>query len=290
MTQPFRKSVALPEGAVSYLEWEGGGPTLLFAHANGFNGQTYRALLQPLAERFRIVASDARGHGFSTLPTTPGLARRWTIFRDDLLRFLASFGGGPKILAGHSMGATASIMAAALKPENVRALVLVEPVMVPTIPEIALRLMRAIGMKSPVPDMAERAEKRRDVFSSFDAALAAYTGRGAFKSWPAETVRDYLAGGLIPTGNATEMRLACAPAWEAEDFREPPLGIARLGRFIKCPVTLIHGGRGSTCRDQDVRAFARAHGNTRVIKLADASHFLPMEFPDVVREEIAKIA
>ena len=41
----IRKSAALTDGAVSYLEWDGDGPALHFAHANGFNALTYRTLL-----------------------------------------------------------------------------------------------------------------------------------------------------------------------------------------------------------------------------------------------------
>jgi pimeloyl-ACP methyl ester carboxylesterase len=290
MTEPTRKSIALGQGEVSALEWLTLGQALHFAHANGFNAETYRALLQPLSDRFHVIASDARGHGFTTLPTTPGLAEDWRIFRDDLVLLLDAIGSKPVVLAGHSMGGTASVMAAAMRPDLVRALILIEPVFVPTWPYLLSRAMRAVGMKPPIPDLAERAERRRDVFPSFDAALAAYVGRGAFKSWPEEVVRDYLKGGLLPTGNGDEMRLACRPTWEAEDFRATPLGIMKLGAKITCPVTIVHGGKsGGTCRDADAAAFARAHGYTRIVKVAEASHFLPMEFPDIAREEISRI-
>jgi pimeloyl-ACP methyl ester carboxylesterase len=63
MTEPVRKTVALPDGDVSCLEWPGNGTPLHFAHATGFNAETYRSLLQPLAETFHIFAGDARGHG-----------------------------------------------------------------------------------------------------------------------------------------------------------------------------------------------------------------------------------
>src|ERR1700685_1658395 len=179
----MRRTVGFSDRAVSQLAWDADAPLLHFAHANRFNAQTYRGLLEPLAGAFRIAASDARGHGFTTLPATPGLAKGWTIFRDDLLAVLDRIAPQGAILAGHSMGATASLMAAALRPEKVRALVLVEPVFVP---------------KSVAPgdnELARRAEKRRDVFASLDEAFQLYRGRGAFTTWPDETLRDYLKGG-----------------------------------------------------------------------------------------------
>ena len=281
MTVPVRKTLPLPEGEVSCLEWEGAGPFLHFAHATGFNAQTYRGLLEPLADRFSVAACDQRGHGFSTLPTAEP-PTGWTVYRDDLVRILERLDHGPAILAGHSMGGTVSLMAAALRPERVRGLVLVEPVMVPLLAKFLLSFVR-----SP-PNLADRAAQRRDTFPSFDAALAAYTGRGAFKTWPNTTVADYLRGGLIADPETRAMRLACKPSWEAATFRAAPFGKARLARRVSSPITVLYGTIASTCRDSEVEVFKRA--GARTVKVDGASHFLPMEHPDRVREEIVAMA
>src|SRR5580698_8351002 len=122
MAEPTRKSISLDGGAMSYLEWVASGVPLNFAHANGFNAETYKSVLAPLADDFRVFACDQRGQGFSDLPTTPGLAKNWTVFRDDLVAYLGCVSDAPVILAGHSMGGAASFMAAAVAPERVRAL------------------------------------------------------------------------------------------------------------------------------------------------------------------------
>jgi pimeloyl-ACP methyl ester carboxylesterase len=262
-------------GSISQLVWEADAPLLHFAHANGFNAETYCGLLAPLAGRLRLAASDARGHGFTTLPATPGLAQGWTVFRDDLLVVLDRIAPQGAILAGHSMGATASLMAAALRPEKVRALVLVEPVLMPK------------HVPAGDNELARRAEKRRDLFASLDEAFALYRGRGAFKTWPEETLRDYLRGGLVPAEGG--MRLACRPAWEAEDFRSTPSGVSELAGEIRCPVTLIHAADG-TASQSEVAIFKNLNPATRVVSKEGATHFLPMEFPELVREEIARIA
>jgi pimeloyl-ACP methyl ester carboxylesterase len=264
------------EGEVSQLVWGSDGPLLHFAHANGFNAQTYRGLLEPLAQGFRVVASDARGHGFTRLPTTPGLATGWTAFRDDLIAVLERLAPEGAILAGHSLGGTTSLMVAAARPELVQALVLVEPVLVP-------------GHVAPGDsEMSERAAKRRDHFASLDAAFEAYRGRGAFKTWPDVTVRDYLEGGLVPAEDG--VRLACRPAWEAEDFRSAPPGKSELAAQIRCPVTLIHGeGVSSTSSESEVAIFRRLCPTARIVAKPGATHFLPMEFPQIVRDEILSV-
>ncbi len=287
MIEPVRKTVALADGEISYLEWGTSGPALHFAHATGFNAETYRSLLQPLSEHFHIYASDTRGHGSSTLGTRAGLARGWTVFRDDLLAFLQACSLPSVILAGHSMGAISSVMAASVKPERVRALALIEPVLVPAAAWRKARWKRMMGLQRDA-GLAERAAKRRDTFESHDAAFAAYRGRGAFATWPDEMLHDYLAGGLLPAADG--VRLACEPWWEADVFRSTPLHVERLAPLLRCPVTLLYGGQSGTCPEEEVLRFARKHGRTRRVRVAKATHFLPMEYPELVGTEILRIA
>src|ERR1700742_937636 len=163
MSEPQREAMKLWDGEVSYLEWALRAPALLFSHATGFNAQTYRSLLQPLSERLHIYATDARGHGFTSLPATPGAAEGWTIYRDDMVRFLDGLDGRPMILAGHSMGATTSVLAALHRPDLVRALVLIEPVFAPAKWSWTYIRDRLKSGANNHP-MADRAERRRDTF------------------------------------------------------------------------------------------------------------------------------
>ncbi|HTO41007.1 MAG TPA: alpha/beta hydrolase [Rhizomicrobium sp.] len=284
MSLPARQSFSRPNGDISLLEWpNNSGPALYFAHATGFNAQTYLPLLTPLAANMRVIAADARGHGFTTLPTGPDMAKGWEVYREDLAALLDATAPGPLYLAGHSMGAVTCAMFAARWPERVKGLILLEPVLIPWIARLILLLPG--GLNSA---MSNRAEKRRDHFPSFEAARDSYRGRGAFRTWPEDFLTAYLEGGLLPTGQGTEMRLACAPAWEAQTFRSAPFGAARLADKIRCPVTLIYAEH-STPPESECRAFARAHGNTRLLKIPQTTHFLPMERPDLVREEIIRM-
>jgi pimeloyl-ACP methyl ester carboxylesterase len=288
MIEPLRKYAALPDGAMSYLEWENpGGTTLQFAHANGFNAETYRTLLQPLADRFRVLACDQRGHGSSTLPATPSLARGWTVFRDDLAAFLTRVTDRRVVLAGHSMGATVSFMVAAAMPEKVAGLVLIEPVFVPWLARFAKFVPRRSG-GNPGLSLAERALQRRGDFASFGTALETYRGRSAFRNWPDDMLVDYLKGGLLPDGKGG-VRLACPPAWEAEAFRRTTLGIAKLARSVRCPIAILHGTVASTSWQSEIARIVRHWPDTRVVRVEGASHFLPMEKPDLVREEITRL-
>ncbi|HLY06552.1 MAG TPA: alpha/beta hydrolase [Rhizomicrobium sp.] len=275
-----RRSIDLADGAMSCIEWpKPGGPTVLFAHANGFNAETYCALLQPLGDSFHILAFDLRGHGFSTLPATADLATGWTIFRDDLVGAIEQI-AGPVILAGHSLGAVASLMAASQFRQRVHALLLIEPVLIPPLRE---------GDTAGAGDLARRAERRRNEFPSFDAAFDAYRGRGIFASWPDKVVADYLRGGLVGRGDGL-LRLACAPEWEAAIFRGAPHDMAPLVANIACPITILVGARSSSTSAQQLGVIQRLRPDARVVTVDGASHFLPMEQPEIVRKELLRLA
>ena len=278
------------DGTISLLEWDAprDAPVLLFAHANGFNASTYVHLLGPLAGEFRVIAFDLRGHGETDLPTDSRLAAGWRVFRDDLLRLVDALAIGPAVLAGHSFGASSVLMAAAARPGIAKALILADPVMVTDRTALSAAAARLWGHPEKVNPLYALALKRRAQFKSREDAIKSFTGRGAFRTWPPEMVADYVAGGLLPDGDA--FRLACDPKWEAASYATYPIRIAALGSRIDVPVTILSGTVNSATTPSVLEEFARRQGKTRTIAIEGASHFLPMEYPERMREEIRRAA
>ncbi len=268
---PDERMIALPDGAVHLLDWGGAGTPILFTHANGFNAFTYTPILGPLAGAAHVMAGDLRGHGKTTLPADPAAHTDWTVYPRDLVRMLDALGQGPYVLAGHSMGGTSSLLAAAARPDLVRALVLFDPVAV-DFPE---------GLDRDQIPLVVNTRKRRAVFPDIESARRAYTGRGAFKTWPAETLDAYLKGGLKPDPEG--WRLACAPDWEAQNFRLGPPDLRSAIDALACPITLLHAEEGSTT-GAPLLAYIRArHPSAQIEHIAGTTHFLPMERPELVR-------
>ena len=249
---------------------------------------TYRRLLAPLAGRFHIRAWDARGHGRTSLPANPSGHGNWRVYRDDLIRFVENFvaeAGGPVLLGGHSMGGTTSLMVAAERPDLVRGLVLVDPVLVSGRARMMMRLYRALGRKGGPLSIAEGAERRRAVFPDRDTMVKAYKGRGAFRTWPDEVIADYVDGGTRDRADG-QVELACAPAWEAANFRAQDHNIWNDVARLRCPLTLIHARAGlSTCRAPGPDLLGRQDPEATILRIGQATHFLPMEFPEAVRRE-----
>lgn len=281
-----RITISTPAGPVSALQAAGSsrGKPLHFAHATGMNAQLYARMLALLADDFAITASDARGHGFTGLPKDPAALTSWDEFAADLDMLLSVIDGDARwILAGHSMGAAVSLLAAALRPDRVAGLVMVDPAMLPF--EVSA-LVRA-GQAIPNP-MADQAAKRRGLFPSRADARAAYHGRGVFRTWMDEDLDAYLAGGLVETAEGLE--LACAPAFESATFRAVSPHVEAALHSLTCPFILIAGEHGSTVQTGELAAFAAHPGCLGATRIAGTTHFLPLERPDLVRDAIALVS
>ena len=260
---------------------------VVFLHANGFNAMTYRSILGPLSAGLRVLAVDQRGHGASRLTAEPKGRRSWKDFRDDLVALLDTLDQPPVVLSGHSMGGTVAILAAAMRPKAVSSLVLFDPVIMPPLVALYAHAPWSSGQLKRMP-IVQGALRRRAVFDSREAAMAAYKGRGAFKTWPDAVVADYVAGGFVDTPDG-KVTLACAPVWEASSYAAQGHNPWTALRRIKAPVRLFKAEKGSTCRGSAVE-LKRRKPDIVVETVPGSTHFLPMERPDLVRDALMDAA
>ncbi|MBV8593300.1 MAG: alpha/beta hydrolase [Caulobacteraceae bacterium] len=247
-------------------------PDIVFLHANGFNALTYRAILSAIAPPLRAIAIDQRGHGASTLTADPRGRRDWRDLVLDLLAYLGHLDAPPVIVAGHSMGGTVALLAAARAPEAVRSLVLFDPV-IPLAPGV-----------DPDAPIAVAARRRRAVFPSRGAALEAYRGRGAFGGWPEPILADYVAAGFrdLPSGEVT---LACSPGWEASNYAAQDHDVAGAIASLSRLACILRADVGSTC---SIAAPIPPWIGVEVVP--GATHFFPMLQPDLAASALEQAA
>ncbi len=278
-----RLRLTTPNGAgeVAFLDFgpQDRAPDLVFVHANGFNARAYRTILSPLAGTLRIVAFDQRGHGATTLPTDHARTS-WLDLKDDLIAFLDAMAIGRVALAGHSMGATASLLTAAEAPGRVRALALLDPVIRPPDAEAA-GSPEAIGA-SP---MVAGAARRRRGFPSHTAAIESYRGRGAFRTWTEAQLADYVTAGFKPSADGG-VELACTPEWEVSNYVNQAHDAWAAFDASRCPIWILQAAIDSPGRLREGAGRLAATGRIRLDTVAETTHFLPMERPDLVREAI----
>ena len=286
---PERDQFQAPDGAeIALWRWpqSKARPTVHWAHATGFHGRLYRPLLDGLATDVNVLAWDMRGHGASVGAANLSTFRGWETYYRDLIALLECL-DEPVWLAGHSIGATTSIMAAARRPDKVLGLILAEPVIMDPGQGLKLWLAKLLRQSHRL-SLAAGAARRRRVFDSHAAALDNYRGRGGFKTWPDAWLEAYIQHAFLPQDD--QVRLACAPEWESTTFahteHNPWPGI----RQLRCPVIALAAERGSTFSPAAQKRLQTLLPSADVRVLEGTTHFLPMEQKEAVRDAILQLA
>lgn len=260
----------------------------LFLHANGFNAHTYQSILAPLGLRAHVAALDMRGHGLSTAEANPSKLKGWGTHRDDVIAVLEKLAPNGTVLGGHSMGATVALLVAAKRPDLVTGLVLTDPVLLAPGFYRKMYIPGFLTLMKSGYGMARQALRRRRTFASQDEAVEKLTGRGAFKSWRAPFLQDYVADGIVPTEKEDEWQLACAPEWEAANYAAQRHRPWNALKSVKAPLVVIRAEKGSTCPRSSAQRLMRSQPFAVLIEPPGTTHFIPMERPYVVRDAISE--
>ncbi len=115
----------LDGAAMRYLH-AGNGPPLILIHGLMGYSFSWRHAIPALAEKSEVFAVDLLGTGYSDRPAGLDCSLRATAQR--LLRFMDAMSASPFDVLGTSHGGAVAMTAAALAPERIRQLILVDPV------------------------------------------------------------------------------------------------------------------------------------------------------------------
>ena len=265
------------------IAWPGpASPFSLLLHATSFCADVWlpawEAAQSAAARPLRAVAVDARGHGRSARAEGEG-AYAWTRGVEDVIAWLEALAPeieGGALLVGHSSGATVALAVAALRPELVRGVALIEPVLFET-PADRSREDSFLGSRV----MAERARKRRADFASTQDARERLLQRFPYAGFASAAFEAFLAGGLagVPGGG---VRLRCAPEVEAAWYEgAAALDLWPLLAGLRAPALLIaaeHGAMPATLLER-LRAALPAG---RLERVPGTTHFAALEAPERV--------
>ena len=264
---------------VAYQGLGGTGEPLLFAHATGFHGQVWRPVAAELADAFRTVTFDERGHG-DTAPSTDG--QSWLGFARDALAVVDDADLGRPFGVGHSAGGAALLLAELERPGTFRALWCFEPILPPSPPAGAT-------FPSGANPLAAGARRRREVFPSREAAFENYAGKPPFSVLAPDALRAYVDHGFEDLEDGT-VRLKCRGEVEASTY-EMAANHGAAGRLaeIACPVTFVSGGRTDTPFGGELlRRLAADLANGRVEVFDELGHFGPLEDPAAIASSIRR--
>ncbi|WP_433199793.1 alpha/beta fold hydrolase [Dactylosporangium sp. CS-047395] len=208
-----------------------------------------------LADRFRVVVPDQRGHGHST--RRPADLSRHAFAADAAAVIAELCGGGPAAVAGQSMGGHTALLLAAWHPALVSRLVMLEA---------------GVGGMAPDDDYPARLGRWfagwPAPFASRAAAEEFLGGTATARAWAADL--EPTPDGLRPRFDADVMEAAIRPVAAEARWDE--------WSSITAPTLLIRGSRGTCPPEEDARMRSlRPSVGYEVI--ADAGHDAHLDQP-----------
>ncbi len=278
---PQLRNVSAGDVSIAVWEWAGESPPIIFVHATGFHGRLWDSVIGLLPAR-RIYSIELRGHGRSSKPEPP---YRWRAFGRDVAGVARALALTGAIGIGHSSGGHAMALAASLAPEAFRQLLLIDPTVFPEERYGAAKLDASFTLR------------RKNDWGSATEMIERFRDRKPFAAWKPEVLADYCQYGLLPDGG--RFVLACPPSVEASIYAEsnaPESNIYPEIGAVAAPVTVMRAGAVRQPGALDLSAsptapdLAARFRNGRDIVLPDRSHFIPMEAPERVAEEISRLA
>jgi pimeloyl-ACP methyl ester carboxylesterase len=167
-----------------HVDAVGHGIPALFVHGLFSWGADSFAQQQALADGHRIILMDRRGYGASPRGSRLG----WPTDMHDVAALLEDLGGAH--LVGHSTGAISSLVAAGLRPELVRSLVVIEPPLFgaaaddPDVAPISAAL-EAVVHRAPDLSAADFASEWAAALGRDSAGVASWTSSFSDRDWAA---------------------------------------------------------------------------------------------------------
>ncbi len=250
-----------------YLSW--GQPThppVVLVHGGSAHAHWWDFIAPALADRYRVIAPDLRGHGDSDHAANATYAI--ADFVADLEGFVAALGLEAFALVGHSLGGFVGLAYAGGNPRSVRALALVDvrPVSSSGRSELVSRLSYL-----PHPEYADREEAVRRFH---------LLPRGT-QARP-EVLRHMALSGLKPLAAG-----GFTLKFDRKAFsRRPPLDLSPVLAGLRCPVLLVRGSESTFLEPATLEGMTALCSHAEVAEIAGAHHHVMLDQPEAFSDRL----
>jgi pimeloyl-ACP methyl ester carboxylesterase len=257
------------------LDFGGSVPELHFAHANGYPPPAYKPLLELLAADYHVRAMITRP---LWLDSSPDGLRSWHPLVDDLVRYMDQRDARGWIGVGHSLGAVLTATAALRRPDLFRALVLIDPVFLAPLTQLAWQTAQRLGQAGRLHPLVPGALKRRRVFASRNEMFVRYRKALVFRRIDDNGLNAYVDAMARPLPDG-RVALSYSPDWEAKIYETSTINLwSRIGQ-LKQPLLVIRGSETDTFRPRAVKALLRRLPQAVFREVSGAGHLVPLEKP-----------
>ena len=235
---------------------------VLCLHANASSSSQWRALMDLLAPRHRVLAPDLLGAGRSA--RWPQVAGARLHHELDALSDVLDGLGDRFHLVGHSYGGAVAMRIALTWPDRVASLLLYEPTMFPLLGQPHPGQPGAIGI-SAVAAAAIAEVERGNLQAAAAGFIDYWMGAGAWAAMP-EARRGPLAESMRPIRQWTDAIFA--EPWSLADLA----GLA-------LPVLLLGGALSPASASDLLPILARLLPNATLQRLEGVGHMAPVTHP-----------
>jgi pimeloyl-ACP methyl ester carboxylesterase len=274
-------------GPVHYLDYGGpaGAPVIVAVHGLEGCAVNWSALAPLLTDRYRLLAPDLAGHGFTR---SAGRGVDVSANRVLLHRFIEAVAGSPVILMGNSMGGMISLREAAAAPGTVTGLILLDPALpfMPVRPDPSVVGMFLVNM---IPGVSQRVIRRRRQFSPDElvAGILATVCADPSRVSP-EVVEQHVEVARRRFGFSEadrEFTLAARSVVSAAGY-VTGRAYRRAINAVRCPVLVLHGTLDRLIPVAAARIVARAHPAWSLVVMPGVGHVPQLEAPQACAAEI----
>lgn len=255
-------------------------PAIVCCHGWLDTGGSWQFVARALAGRYRIIAPDWRGFGYTSWAGDHYWFQDYVADLDILLDALSP--DAPVRLVGHSMGAQATSLFAGVRPDRVARLVLMDDLSVPNM-EADLAPKRLAGWLDAMRDPP--AQKTYDSFQDLAARVAKRNSRlnAARALAIAHAWGRQRADGRVELLADPRHRMRGPTLYKAAESKA-------VWRQVTAPVLFLDAADSpfQHMAGEDEMAERRAcFANGRRQVVADAGHMLHHDQPDAVADAIA---
>jgi pimeloyl-ACP methyl ester carboxylesterase len=239
------------------------GPVIVLVHGFSASLHTWEPWVQRLGDRYRIITLDLPGHGLTRAPAdyrSSTEAQAAVVAQTTKALGVKNF-----ILGGNSMGGGVAWTFAALHPEQIKGLVLVNSVGLP---------QEGANAKSPLAFKLLRYPLFRALGQTLDTSSLVAAGlRGAF--YDKAMVDQAMIDRYVALGRAEGHRAIILNAQANRKVRSEGEVRALLGA-LKMPVLVMHGQEDEIIAVAQGQALAAAIPGSTIILYPKVGH-IPME-------------
>ncbi len=281
---------AAPEAEICYFERGSANharPSLLLLHATGFHARCWDGVISHLDPAQHVLAVDLRGHGRSA--KVPPYV--WESFASDVIALVQALGLQNAVAAGHSMGGHCLVQTAHACPDAFRSLLLVDPVILP--PDA---YSGVIGRHQFASVDEHPVARRRNSWRDWQEMFERFADRHPYSLWQHDVLAAYCRFGLVAAADSDRWELACPPTVEASVYMGSAASdIHDKARELTQQVTVMRAKPRDHDEDSETLDFslsptwpelAASMQRGRDVFLPELSHFMPMQDPARVAEEL----